>query len=392
MFREKIKAGRFKVLSFMLAVSIIVCSFGLLVSADEQQSYPSLDLDCKAAVLMEAQTGKILYASNENQALPPASVTKIMTLLLVMEAIENKKIALTDMVAASEHACSMGGSQIYLEVGEEMSVEDLLKSVVIASANDAAVTLAEYVAGTEDAFVRLMNDKAKALGMKNTNFENTNGLDDTTSNHVTSAMDIAIMSRELIKYPKITEYSRIWMDTVRNGEFGLTNTNRLVRFYKGATGLKTGSTSKAGFCISATAERDGMTLIAVIMAAPSRDVRNAAAVSLLNYGFSNYALYRDAECVGEEIRVINGVQRKCETVKEEFVCVVPKSSVGKIERECVMSENINAPIEQGQQVGVIKYRIGEEQIGEASVLAKCSVKQLNFFDIFIRIIAKMALK
>ena len=289
----------------LLSVIMVFGSIGFTAYAEEKE-YPSLSLNCRSAVLMEASTGEILYASNENEALPPASVTKVMTLLLVMEAIEEKKINYTDMVSASEHACSMGGSQIYLEAGEQMSVEDLLKSVVIASANDAAVTLAEYVAGTEEAFVEMMNKKAAELGMENTFFENTNGLDDTTEKHLTSAKDIAIMSRELIKYPKITEYSSIWMDTVRNGEFGLTNTNRLVRFYKGCTGLKTGSTSKAGFCISATAERDGLSLIAVIMGSPSRDERNAAAVNLLNYGFSNFTVFSNTPQKAITISVIKG--------------------------------------------------------------------------------------
>ncbi len=392
MLSKRIKAGCIKLISVIISVSMLCCICVISTVAEEQQGYPSLNLDCKSAVLMEAETGRILYANNENQALPPASVTKVMTLLLVMEAIEDKKIALSDMVSASEYACSMGGSQIYLEEGEQMSVEDLLKSVVIASANDAAVTLAEYIAGTEEAFVEMMNKKAAELGMENTNFENTNGLDDTTQNHVTSALDIAIMSRELIKYPKITEYSSIWMDTVRNGEFGLTNTNRLVRFYKGATGLKTGSTSKAGFCITATAEREGMTLIAVIMASPSRDSRNAAAVSLLNYGFSNFALYRDAECVGEQVSVTNGTEKVCPTVKEEFIAVIPKSSVGKVEKICEMTQGVNAPVEYGEQLGTVTYKLDGNELGSARVLATQEIKQLKFFDIFIRIIAKMAVK
>ena len=223
----------------LLTVVLVCANFVCIAYAEESVGQADLGLDCASAVLMEAQTGKILYAQNENEALPPASVTKVMTLLLVMEALEAGKITLEQSVVASENACSMGGSQIFLEFGEQMSVDDLLKSVVIASANDAAVALAEHIAGTESAFVDMMNKRAQELGMKNTCFENTNGLDDTTQNHVTSALDIAIMSRELIKYPKITEYSSIWLDSIRGGEFTLTNTNRLIRFYKGATGLKT---------------------------------------------------------------------------------------------------------------------------------------------------------
>ena len=214
-----------------------------------------------------------------------------MTLTLVMEAVDSGKIRMDDVVTASAHAASMGGTQVFLEVGEQMSVEDLLKSVIIASANDAAVVLAEAIAGSEESFVAMMNVRAAELGMENTHFENTNGLDDTVTNHVTSARDIAIMSRELIRHEKILQYSSIWMDTVRNGEFGLTNTNRLVRFYRGATGLKTGSTSKAKFCMSATAKRDGMHLIAVIMGAETKDIRNTEATKLLDWGFANYSLY-----------------------------------------------------------------------------------------------------
>ena len=245
-----------------------------------------LSLNCVSAILMESETGRVLYEQNADQPLLPASITKIMTLLLVMKAIEDGKLRLDDMLTCSDRAASMGGSQIYLEEGEQMTVEELIKCVVISSANDAALMLAEAVAGSEEVFVDMMNRCARELGMKNTNFENTNGLDDTVTNHVTSARDVAIMSRELIKYDKILEYSKIWMDTTRNGTFGLTNTNRLVRFYKGATGLKTGSTSKAKFCVSATAMRDGMHLICVIMAADTRDIRNAAATTLLDWGFA----------------------------------------------------------------------------------------------------------
>ena len=232
------------ILTFILTVlSATVVSFAEEITPISAAPTP----ECKSALLMEASTGTVLFEQNADEALPPASVTKIMTLLLVMEAIENGQLRYEELVTASAHACSMGGSQIYLKEGEQMTVEDMLKSVVIASANDAAVALAEHVAGSEEAFVGRMNERAAELGMTNTHFENTNGLDDTVQNHVTSARDIAIMSRELIRHEKITEYSSIWMDTVRNGEFGLTNTNRLVRFYRGATGLKTGSTAKAGF-------------------------------------------------------------------------------------------------------------------------------------------------
>ena len=384
------KTKAFKLLAAVMTACILLSAFFIPAHADQKNT--SLALNCKSAVLMEAQTGAILYASNETQPLPPASVTKVMTLLLVMEAIERGQIKYTDMISASEHACSMGGSQIYLEVGEQMSVEDLVKSVVIASANDAAVALAEQIAGTEEAFVEQMNARAKELGMNDTVFENTNGLDDTTDTHLTSAKDIAIMSRELIKYPKITEYSRIWMDTIRNGEFGLTNTNRLVRFYDGATGLKTGSTSKAGFCITATATRGDMTLIAVIMGADTRDSRNAAAVSLLNYGFSNYALYRHRYADVPDLKVVKGSQDSCSLVAEEFCAVVPKQKISQIKSSLSLRSDITAPFSIESEVGEVIYTLDGAELGRAKILTEYGVKKITFWDIFAKIFAKMMLK
>lgn len=380
------------VMSVFIAMSLISFNVSAANIGDEEIKRASLELDCKSSVLMEAETGQILYSNNENEPLPPASVTKVMTLLLIMEAIEDNKLSYTDIITASEHACSMGGSQIYLEPGEKMSVEDLLKSVIIASANDAAVTLAEHVAGTEEAFVEQMNLKAAELGMNNTHFENTNGLDDTTENHVTSALDIAIMSRELIKYPKITEYSSIWMDSVRNGEFGLTNTNRLIRYYKGANGLKTGSTTKAGFCITATAERDGMTLIAVIMGAPSRDIRNAAAVSLLNFGFSNFALFKNNVDTVYTVDVVKGKKNNCTAKEQPIVAVIEKKYLGKLEKKIELNEKINAPVKIGEKVGTVTYYFEEMTVGSADVLSAETVKSVSFFDVFFRILAKISLK
>lgn len=378
-----------KIIALIVTLSCVIALCTLGANA-ENTSYPNLALDCKSAVLMEASTGKIMYAKNENEALPPASVTKVMTLLLVMEAINDGKLKYTDMLSASEHACSMGGSQIFLEVGEQMSVEDLLKSVIIASANDAAVVLAEAVAGTEEAFVDMMNARARELGMKNTTFENTNGLDDTTENHLTSAMDIAIMSRELIKYPKVTEYSRIWMDTVRDGAFGLTNTNRLIRFYEGATGLKTGSTSKAGFCITATAERDGMTLIAVIMGSSGRDARNNSAVALLNYGFSNFTLYN---AKGEEHRIsVDGGRRDfCRAVEEDFSCVINKKHADKVEKSIEIEDVLKAPVKNGNLVGTATYKVNGETLGTAKIILMEDVEGIRFSDILIRLLARICL-
>ena len=375
----------------ILALALALTSLPVGAMPTENGGESDLGLDCKSAILIEASTGKVLYEQDPDKALPPASVTKVMTLLLVMEAIEAGKIKYSDTVRASANACSMGGSQIFLEENEEMSVEDLIKSVVIASANDAAVALAEYVSGTEEAFVKQMNEKARALGMKNTNFENTNGLDDTAKNHFTSARDIAIMSRELIKYPKITEYSSIWMDSIRNGEFGLTNTNRLVRFYKGATGLKTGSTSKAGFCISATAERDGMSLICVIMGAPSRDVRNAAATSLLDYGFANYCIYKTEKKDFADIPVSKGCAPTVDAECAEFSAVMKKSDSGEVKMTVDLPERLTAPIEKGEAVGEVIFSTGKTELGRVEIVAKESVDGMSFGNMILAILGKCAL-
>lgn len=381
-----------KAVSWMMAVLLAGLSFLVTGFAKEAVSVDvqAGQFNCKSAILMEASTGEILFEQNAEEALPPASVTKVMTLLLVMEAIEDGKLRYEDMVTASANACSMGGSQIYLEEGEQMTVEDMIKSVVIASANDAAVALAEHITGTEAAFVEMMNNRAKELGMTSTNFENTNGLDDTAVNHVTSAKDIAIMSRELIRHERITEYSSIWMDTIRNGEFGLTNTNRLVRFYNGATGLKTGSTSKAGFCVSATAERGGMSLICVIMAAPSRDIRNAAATSLLDWGFANYTVYeREAGTVGT-LPVIGGVRSTCQASYDRFHSVVSKSDASKIQSTTELPETLTAPIQKGQKIGSVVYTLDGKEIGRIDIMADEAVEGIGFWDVVIRLLRTMS--
>ena len=343
--------------------------------------------NCISAILMEAETGKVLMEHNADEALPPASVTKIMTLLLVTEAIDQGAMKLTDILSCSPNAASMGGSQVYLEPGEQMSVEELIKCVVISSANDAAVMLAEGVAGSEEAFVVRMNKRAAELGMKNTVFQNTNGLDDTATGHVTSARDIAIMSRELIKHPKIVEYSGIWMDTIRNGAFGLTNTNRLVRFYPGATGLKTGSTSKAKFCMSATAKRDGMHLICVIMGAETRDIRNSAATQLLDWGFANYALYTDEAGEVGNVAVTGGVDDSVTAECERFCVVVPKGSENRVEKQLTLESTVAAPVAKGDRVGSVKYVCGDEVLGECEVRAGGNVVKISFGQLFLRILS-----
>ena len=336
---------------------------------------------------MDAKTGAVLYEYNADAALPPASVTKVMTMLLIFEAIDQGILSVTDTISVSETAASMGGSQIFLAPGEEMSVDDLLKGLIVSSANDAAVALAEAVAGSEEAFVVKMNARAEELGMKNTHFENTNGLDDTTENHLTSARDIAIMTRELMKHEKVFDYTTIWMDTIRGGTFGLSNTNRLIRFYKGATGLKTGSTSKAKFCISATAERDGLSLIAVIMGSPTKDARNMLAASLLDFGFASYACYTDPESEMDAVRITGGIQNTLATLHEDFSATVEKSQLSKIEKRIDIPEKLAAPIAQGEKIGTITYLSGGKEIGTADILAAESVEKMTFSALFPKLLA-----
>ena len=390
----------YKLTAIIIAV-IMLLPICLEVFGEEQPSQApsntfgvaegSLNLNCKSAILMEATTGTILYAQNAEEALPPASVTKVMTLLLVMEAIDAGTIRVDDTVSISANAASMGGSQVFLEEGEQMIVEDLLKSVVIASANDAAVALAEYVSGSIDAFVAKMNTKAADLGMTATRFENVTGLDDTAEQHLTSAKDIALMSSELIKHPLILQYSSIWMDTIRDGAFGLTNTNRLVRFYKGCTGLKTGSTSKAGFCVSATAERDGSSLVCVIMGAESRDIRNAAATTLLDWGFANFALFREDAGVTEPITVKGSAQKEIVGSYPAFSCVVRREELSKIQKEITLVQTIVAPMSVGEKIGKVTYQAGEKEIGEVDVCLESEIKRIGFFEILSQIFAKSLL-
>ena len=371
-----------KLLSFLLVSAILIGCISFSASAAE---IPELAIDAQSAILIEASTGQVFYEKNADQALPPASVTKIMTLLLVMEAIDSGSIALSDMVSVSDYASSMGGSQVYLKAGEIMSVEDLLKSVVIASANDAAVALAEFLMGSEEAFVKKMNERAKELGMDNTNFENTNGLDDTAENHLISARDIATMSRELIKHEKILQYSSTWMDSIRNGEFVLTNTNRLIRFYSGANGLKTGSTSKAKFCISASAKRDGMQLIAVIMGSPTRDIRNECAKKLLDYGFANYGCYSNPAGNAGNISVLGGKSTEIPLMYGDFSTVLPKSESKNVRQEIILPDSVSAPINKGDKIGDIVFLSGNSEIGRVDIVAEDNCEKLSFLDILFEL-------
>jgi D-alanyl-D-alanine carboxypeptidase (penicillin-binding protein 5/6) len=346
----------------------------------------SAEPNARSCILMDGRTGAVLYEYNADEALPPASVTKVMTMLLVFEALKEGTLSLNQTIRISETAASMGGSQIFLAPGEEMSVDDLLKGLIVSSANDAAVALAEAISGSEEAFVVRMNTRAAELGMQNTHFENTNGLDDSTENHVTSARDIAIMTKALIRHEKVFDYTTIWMDTIRNGTFGLSNTNKLIRFYKGATGLKTGSTEKAKFCISATAERDGLSLIAVVMGSPTKEARNALAASLLDFGFANYGCYSSSSEAMNDIRITGGVGNTLATVKEEFSATVEKSKLSKIETRVDLPEKLAAPIVKGQKIGTVTYLEGGKEIGTADILAAHSVEKITFASLFPRLL------
>lgn len=348
------------------------------------------EINAKSAILMEASTGKVIYNKDENQKLPPASITKIMTMLLIVEAIESKKVSFYDKVTASEHAASMGGSQIWLEVGETMTVHDLLKAVAVGSANDASVALAEHIAGSEEGFVAMMNQKAKDLKMENTNFTNACGLDD--DNLYTSAKDVAIMSRELISHDVIKQYTTIWMDTVRNETVQLVNTNKLVRFYGGATGLKTGTTNKAGCCLSATAKRDGMELIAVIMGAESSNERFSNAKKLLDYGFANLCVFKTSDKV-DYIKSINVDKGQEKTVKLKY---------DKIENKLIKTENkaglkvtsevpkrIEAPVNKNQKIGTVKVLLNDKVIRKYNICASEEVKRVDFVFSFLQLLKSM---
>ncbi len=371
---------------------LILCLHLLPVSAYATDDKAPFDVNAQSACLMDASTGTVLYAKNADLALPPASVTKIMTLLLFMEEVDAGNIALDETISVSEYAASMGGSQVYLEAGESMKAEELLKCVIIASANDAAVALAEKVAGSEEAFVSRMNERAAQLGMSNTHFENVTGLDDSTTKHLTSAYDIALMSRALLGHELITKYATIWMDSIRDGAFGLTNTNRLVRFYQGITGLKTGSTSKAGFCMSATAKRDGLHLIAVVMGSPTRDVRNETAKQLLDYGFANYSIYDDPGGEAGRVFVPGGVSRDCAAVYGPFSALLPKGKSKTVTTEILLDESAPAPVKKGDRVGTIRYLSDGEVIGEADIVAAEDVQRIGLFRLVLHFLGTAFLK
>lgn len=379
-----------------LCVICSICIFSAPLSAyAELSSQVNADVSAQivtapSAVLMEASSGQILYELNADEKLPIASVTKTMTMLLIMEALDSGKIKAEDMVSTSEYAASMGGSQVFLEAGEQMSVHDMLKAIAVASGNDAAVAMAEHIAGTESAFVEMMNNRATEIGCRNTHFINCNGLNETEEHHST-ARDVAIISRELLRHPKILEYTTIWMDTLRDGAFGLSNTNKLIRFYKGANGLKTGSTSIAKYCLAATAKRDNMQLIAVVLAAPSTQDRFSSATRLLDYGFANYSVVNAAEKIGElpPADVIGG---RTDTVLPEadkaVNFIVKKGNQDKLEVNVSMNETLRAPIQKGQVIGKASLSIGGEVIAECDIKSINEVKRMTVSAMFVKMLKR----
>ena len=351
------------------------------------------ELDATSLILAEITTGTVLMEYNADERLYPASVTKIMTMLLVMRALESGKISLEDTVAATANACSKGGSQIWLEEGETMTVRELLLATAVGSANDAATLLGEHVAGSEEAFVDMMNACAEELGMVNTHFDNATGLDDTSETHLTTARDIALMSCELMKYSEIENFTTVWMDTLRNGETELVNTNKLVRFYTGTTGIKTGTTNKAGHCVSASARRDGLHLVAVIMGSENATQRFEAAKACLNWGFANYTLYTpqiDASLL-TPAQILYGESASLAPVTENAAPIlVEKGKTGEIEMNIEAVESMEAPVEEGQSMGRIVFSINGEQIAEYKLAAPCAVGRITVRTVLRRILNFMA--
>jgi D-alanyl-D-alanine carboxypeptidase (penicillin-binding protein 5/6) len=386
------------IVAILLVLTILICNNPYIQRAEANQpdmiavngeNSTDLGIQSKAAILMEASTGKILYENNADEIVSPASITKIMTLILIFDAINEGKIDYDDVVTTSEYAKSMGGSQVFLETGEKQTVETLVKCIVVASGNDASVCMAEYIAGSETEFVRMMNERARELGMTNTVFKDCCGLCDSMEHH-TSARDVAIMSRELItKYPEIHNYSKIWMENITHVtnkgsiEFTLANTNKLLKQYEWATGLKTGSTSLAKYCLSATACKDNIELIAVIMGAPDYKVRFSEAVTLLNYGYSVVSMYSDKnDEINREIKISGGVKKTVKIEPEkEFVYICGKDEViNNITKKVKLEKKVKAPAKSGSVVGKTEYYIGDNMIGEVNICLIENVRKAGYVD------------
>lgn len=356
-------------------------------AADVPAAAFSSSLPHKACLLMEASTGRVLYESNADDPLPIASVTKVMATLLIAEAIDDGRLALQDTVTVSDRAASMGGSQVFLEPGEQMTVDDLLKSLIVVSANDATVALAEAVCGSEEAFIAEMNEKAETLGLTNTHFVNTNGL--PVEGHHSSARDVAVTTRALLEHPLVLNYTNIWMDTIRNGAFGLANTNKLIRFYQGANGMKTGFTSEAGYCLSGTAKRDGMQLIAVVLGSPTSDDRFALAKQLLDFGFAHYAITTPEVTLPESIPVTRGVQDIVRLTCQTPSLLTEKGGTGNITQSLSLPESIEAPVEKGQVVGTLNFLRDGETLASVPVRAASSVEKIGYGTLLRRILTNI---
>jgi D-alanyl-D-alanine carboxypeptidase (penicillin-binding protein 5/6) len=361
----------------------------------EETEKPNLpvQVDAKAVTLIDAASGQTLLSWKENEKLYPASVTKIMTLLLVAEALDSGMLKLTDEITASTSASQKGGSQIWLKEGETMTAEDLIKAAAVYSANDACAALAEAVAGSEEAFVAKMNERAKQLGMTNTTFENCTGLDDTSENHLTTARDIGIMAKELLKHPSVTQFSKIWMDSLRDGKTQLVNTNKLVRFYEGATGLKTGTTAKAGCCIAASAERGGTHLIAVVLGSPDSDSRFETAKRLLNWGFANYESVQPEIKDGfiPQVRVLDGkTQYIAPALPENYSILVPKGKADTVKPYVDLALDVQAPVEKGQVLGKVTFKDGDTELGSLTLTSPEAVEKITYGDMLVRIFQSLA--
>ena len=380
----------------MKGIAILLALWMVLVCLPVGAGAAELEVAGKSAVLMDVATGTVLFEQNPHERLAPASVTKIMTMLLIMEAVDSGKITMEDMVTASEAAAAKGGSQVFLKVGETMSVSDMLKSIAVSSANDCACAMAEHIAGSEAAFVEAMNRRAEELGMKDTHFVNCTGLDDSpeAEEHRTSAYDIALMSRELLKnHPKIKEFTTIWMDTIRGGAFGLSNTNKLVRFYSGATGLKTGFTSGAGYCLSATAQRDGMELIAVVMGSATSQERNDACKQLLDHGFANYALVSpELTDVDTAVPVKLGASASVNArLGENAALLIDKARRSSVTMEVELEEGVTAPVSAGQTIGTLSVKAGEEILARFPLEAAEGVERLTWPQLFVKVLRRAAM-
>lgn len=383
-----------KVFSFVLV--LLFCFSFCLFSAFAENEQQGVNVKAKAYVLMDVATGKVLLSSNENEQLYPASVTKIMPLLLFMEAIDSGKMSLDDVVTASPVAASKGGSQIWLKEGEKMMVDELLKATAIASANDACTALGEHFEGSEEAFVARMNERAIQLGMKNTHFDNCSGLDDDTTTHLTTAYDVALMSAELLRHDRIKQYTTVWMDSLRDGATQLVNTNRLVRFYPGTTGLKTGTTQKAGHCLSASAQRDNLHLVAVVMGAENSTDRFEGAKNLLNWGFANFESFKPTidKSLLTDVKVIKGVKDNVKVqISDVGMLTLKRGDKDKILTEVLLPEDVEAPVEENQVIGKVVLKIDDKEICSYKLKAENGVEKINFGFIvqtFIKSITKSA--